>query len=73
MHNQYIDLLLDLSELNILQVLEIDAQTIQIEGTPTTHQQDCPVCGTSLAVIGKGKTSHGKSVIVMLSRKPFIS
>lgn len=53
MHNQYIDLLLDLPELNILQVLEIDAQTIQIEVTPTTHQQDCPVWGTSLAIFRK--------------------
>ncbi|MNW26114.1 Transposase [compost metagenome] len=54
MHNQYADILLDLPEVRVIQVMEMDAQTIHMEVTPTDYTQACPLCLSAHAVIRKG-------------------
>ncbi|SCY59123.1 zinc-finger of transposase IS204/IS1001/IS1096/IS1165 [Paenibacillus polysaccharolyticus] len=54
MHNQYTDILLDLPEVRVVQVLEMDAQTIHMEVAPTDYTQPCPLCLSAYAVIRKG-------------------
>lgn len=54
MHNQYTDILLDLPEVRVVQVLEMDAQTIHMEVTPADYTQPCPLCLSAHAVIRKG-------------------
>ena len=54
MHKQYIDILLDLPEVRVVQVMEIDEQTVHMKVTPIDYLQACPCCLSANAVIRKG-------------------
>lgn len=55
MQTQYINEMLDLPELEIHQILSIDADELHIEAVPLGDKQGCPCCGSDQAVIRKGR------------------
>jgi len=47
MQTQYINEMLDLPELEIHQILSIDAGEVHIEAVPLGDKQCCPCCGSA--------------------------
>ncbi|WZY35732.1 transposase family protein [Bacillus sp. FSL W8-1122] len=54
MQTQYINELLNLPELKVLQFLSIDTEEIHIEAQPLKDKQCCPCCESDQSVIRKG-------------------
>lgn len=54
MQNQYISECLNLPELQIRQILLLDANELHIEAMPLDHKQCCPICKSDQHVIRKG-------------------
>ncbi len=61
MQTQYINELLDLPELTVLQILSVESEALHIEAQPVESIQCCPTCQSTKHVIRKG--SHGTRVI----------
>ncbi|GAB7387960.1 hypothetical protein BSNK01_17970 [Bacillaceae bacterium] len=60
MHNQYINLFIDLPEIEVQHIWEMDEQTIHIQICPRSPKQACPICRSDRSVIRKGSNGIRK-------------